>query len=641
MKNIIKIKELRLLNFKGAADVTVRFNDGKTVISGANGTGKSTVFDAFTWLLFDRDSRGRADFDVKTLDGGGNVIPRLEHSVEGVFDVNGCETRLRKGLREKWVKRRGTAEEDFTGNETVRFIDDVPFSLKDWNARIAEICDVEKFPLLTNPGYFTGLKADEQRRLLGELVGEITFAELNGDGRLTRIAAKKTEGVKIKDFLKTVRGEKERSSAELKSFQPMIEERRRDIAADCDIDSARRALAAAKSRMEEARKVAEVEDERRLSEEREARSVRLQLSRLRTRAVEREEALRNEATADWRAWREAKAALERKRAALLSSAANVEAEANIKETDIARMERDLDALRGEYRLIRDRRMPDSATVCPTCGRPFDDEKTADISAAFNARRAEDLRRNNERGLALKTDLEAARRMAEELRAEVGTLRREAEEVGSRPEMADRPLPEWRYTEGSDEAMEALKAEEAELTAKLADGVKMSDEACAQALELARNEVAGCEAVVRLCEKSVEAEARIAELESRMRACADGLAAAERDEDDIVEWIRRYHAKVEERVNVNFDSVKFKLFEQQVNGGVADICTATVGGVPFNSLNTAARITAGLEIIGVFQRHLGTSLPVFADNAEAVNVLPTMDCQVVELRVTDDHQMTVE
>jgi hypothetical protein len=56
-------------------------------------------------------------------------------------------------------------------------------------------------------------------------------------------------------------------------------------------------------------------------------------------------------------------------------------------------------------------------------------------------------------------------------------------------------------------------------------------------------------------------------------------------------------------------------------------------VPFAFANNAARINAGLEIIGVLSKHWGLSMPVCVDNAESVTRLIDMDTQVIRLVVS--------
>lgn len=69
------IERMHIQNFKGIRDLEIDFG-AVTRISGMNGTGKTTIPDAFSWVLFNKDSRGNApgsyDFHEKPLDGDGN-----------------------------------------------------------------------------------------------------------------------------------------------------------------------------------------------------------------------------------------------------------------------------------------------------------------------------------------------------------------------------------------------------------------------------------------------------------------------------------------------------------------------------------------------------------------------------------------
>lgn len=111
----IKLKSLSLVNFKGVRSFDVSFDSDVVTITGGNATGKTTLYDAYLWLLFGKDSAGRGDgnggFNVKTLDKNGKPIYRLEHSVTGVFDVDGREIKLQRCLVEKWNKVNGTTDE--------------------------------------------------------------------------------------------------------------------------------------------------------------------------------------------------------------------------------------------------------------------------------------------------------------------------------------------------------------------------------------------------------------------------------------------------------------------------------------------------------------------------------------------------
>src|SRR5688572_14845142 len=97
----IVLKRLTLINFKGIRNLTIEFGQ-QTNVYGRNEAGKSTIVDAFLWVLFGKDSADRADFGIKTLDSKNRVIPKLSHEVEAVFEIDGSEEIAKKVLEEKW-----------------------------------------------------------------------------------------------------------------------------------------------------------------------------------------------------------------------------------------------------------------------------------------------------------------------------------------------------------------------------------------------------------------------------------------------------------------------------------------------------------------------------------------------------------
>ena len=132
----IKIFSLKLKNFKGIKDLKIDFNCQNTNIYGANATGKTTIFDAFKWLFFDKDSNDRKDFNIKTLDSNNKPIHFLEHEVEAILVIDGVDMTFKKVFQEKWVKKRGQSEQEFSGHETNYWIDEVPVKKKDYEEKI-------------------------------------------------------------------------------------------------------------------------------------------------------------------------------------------------------------------------------------------------------------------------------------------------------------------------------------------------------------------------------------------------------------------------------------------------------------------------------------------------------------------------
>lgn len=174
----IKLKAMCLENFKGIRELDVKFSD-QTEIMGANATGKTTVFDAFTWLLFNKNSAGEEKFNVRPLDKDGNRIDNIEIKVVAVLDVDDKKVELSKVQKQNWVKKRGTDTVTFQGNVNSFEIDGYPKSEADFKAYVSGLAQSEDmFKMLTNPQYFSSLKWKEQRDILMKLVADISDVEL-------------------------------------------------------------------------------------------------------------------------------------------------------------------------------------------------------------------------------------------------------------------------------------------------------------------------------------------------------------------------------------------------------------------------------------------------------------------------------
>ena len=174
----IQLIELKLKNFKGVKDRTIQFNDGITEITGKNASGKTTIFDAFTWLLFNKNSEYQTDFNVQPLNEKNEVIHRIETEVTGILKISNGNTEkdvtLTKILQEKWVKKTGEIEKKLTGTKTSYEINEVPAKQKDYQKYISELLDEGLFKMITNPLYFPNIKWETQRDTLLKITGDVS-----------------------------------------------------------------------------------------------------------------------------------------------------------------------------------------------------------------------------------------------------------------------------------------------------------------------------------------------------------------------------------------------------------------------------------------------------------------------------------
>ena len=164
----ILLKSLDLVHFKCFNVLHLDFHEGVNNIYGENAAGKTSVYDALTWLLFNKDSAGAARPDIKPHHAPAGTMPE----VTAVLEVDGEPIKLRKVLREKWEKPRGSSIERYAGDTRDYYIDDVPLAENEYKRRIAELIDERQFKLLTDVWAVTkGMHWKDRRTLLAEICG--------------------------------------------------------------------------------------------------------------------------------------------------------------------------------------------------------------------------------------------------------------------------------------------------------------------------------------------------------------------------------------------------------------------------------------------------------------------------------------
>lgn len=221
----IKLDKLTLSNFKGIKSLEIDFNGKNADISGQNATGKTTIVDAFTWLLFDKDSNDKKDFNIKTIDENGNVIHGLEHSVTAILDISGTRIELKKSYYEKWTKQRGSVDKVFTGHTTDYFVDGVPVKKSEYADKIASIVSEDIFKLLANPLYFNDqLHWQKRRELLFQVCGDVSDDDvISQKPKLAEL-----KGIlgnhKIDDYKKNINSRKRKVNDELEKIPVRIDE---------------------------------------------------------------------------------------------------------------------------------------------------------------------------------------------------------------------------------------------------------------------------------------------------------------------------------------------------------------------------------------------------------------------------------
>jgi len=232
----MKLNQLTLRSFKGIEDLTLDIL-GNVNIYGENATGKTTIFDAFTWLLFDKDSLNRKDFEIKPLSQSGDPMHGMESEVAATIEIDGNPVTLRKVYSEKWTKKRGSPEKEFTGHETQYYIDGVPVQKKEYESRIASTIAEERFKLLTNPRHFNEVMHwQDRRRILLEVCGDVSDADVIASNEKLAELPAILGNHNLEDYRKIIKARHTEINKELTQIPVRIDEATRSLPDKTEID---------------------------------------------------------------------------------------------------------------------------------------------------------------------------------------------------------------------------------------------------------------------------------------------------------------------------------------------------------------------------------------------------------------------
>lgn len=672
----IILKSLHIENFKGIKSLEVNFSN-KTSIKGQNAAGKTTIFDAFTWLLFNKNSAGEEKFNVRPLDKDGNRIDNVEIKVVAVLDVDGKEVELSKMQKQNWVKKRGTDTVTLQGNPNSYEIDGYPKSEADFKAYVSELSQSEDmFKLLTNPQYFSSLKWKDQRDILMKLTTEVSDVELaKTDAKYALLIGELEKAPSTDD----IRAKFSKALTEWKKNQAEIPVRIDEAEkSKVDVDVAEQELL--KTDLE--RQIKEIELQMKSSskviDDLEQQKFELQFEVNDCKRKANESLIKERRSLDDR-----KDEATTKFNDLHKQITKLESEIVEKKKRIHALESEKAELGKQYMSEKEKafdetpylfdefkwKFNESTTVCSLCGQRLPEDKIEQLKTDFEEKKAKAKEDAAER---LKTIRESFnnQKVAELNRiASLGTDKKsEIEIMKSDIEDAEKKLPELREQETEqmkikNECIKKLSElpEEADLSTnedykalmkKDTDLQSQIDSARANSIDASELEskkleleatLEDAKTIIAQAAKNVEVDERIAELQAEQKEIGQKVADQEQMLYLLEEFIRFKLDKVSESINSHFKTVNFKLFEMQLNGGMKDCCECTVNGVPYSTLNSGHRIVAGLDIIRSLSELYGVSVPIFVDNAESLNEfnVPDMDAQLILLSVSEDKQLKVE
>lgn len=633
----MKLTKLEILNFKGLKSFELNLN-GDVVIRGDNATGKTTVFDSVCWLLFGKDSLDRADFEIKTLDGG-EPIHKVNHEVTGTFTLDeGGTVELKRVYREKYSSPRG-GEVTLTGHTTDYFVDGVPKKEKEYKEMVSSLVDESIFKLITNPLYFNETYSWQNRRkLLLEMCGDIDDAAVINSREDLKRLAELLDGRTVDDQRKVIASKKTAINKELDMIPVRIDEAVRnkpEVMADKDklisdiktlstgIDDVEKQKAIIKNGFSATEKQSKIRDIN--------RQLDVRRSDLLSDYHKRKQHLRSEYETALSKLKATES--ERDRCMDRSNELNKEIEQEAKR---------IETLTSEFDTFNAQQF--SKEACPTCGQQLPADKQEKLEAEFNANKSKKLEEwkglidsaaklkgnyeEQQKTMALKAD-----GLIDDitLQSKERDIKREEYEAYSEPNVEDDP------TYADLKAQLFLLEIEEEPGADVEELARLDDE-----LSSLKSKKANLETELNKFKLIDDIEKRVIELENQQQK----LVAEKNELDEssylMDEFIKAKVNMLEESINARFKLARFKMFNVMLNGNVEECCETTYKGVPYRSMNNAARINVGLDIINALTSYFKVNAPVFIDNAEAVTDFIPVNSQTIKLIVDESKpQLTVE
>ena len=638
----MKILRLHLENFQGVKDFEICPDGESCSVYGDNGTGKSTIYNAFTWLMYGKPSTAEKNYTPKTT-GSHN----LHHSVEMTAQLDdGAVIVLKKDYHEVYKTVKGSAQAVLSGHTTDYAVDGVPVNETQFKKVLTGIYKSEDLAkMLTMYDYFLdAMKIADRRKVLLQVCGDVEMKdvidatpELAGLPELLRKPGNTSAMYTVEEYQAIAAKEKSLVDKEMKDIPHRIDEAEKAKPDTAGMDKS--AIETVIGSIKEAQR--NLESQRAAGEDVAETAIRQNIAKLESQQAEagakyaKAEAEKNKGAY------ERISNLRYMKSDIETAIMHAEQDRQEHENELSRLKRRREALLQEWQ-EEDEREWSGNEICPTCKRPLPEEQIAQAIEAFNIAKAQRLEEINQRGMKqcsaamIKADQEEIDRLdlviteKKEKKAEIEKSLEAAERtVVAVSEYTDTKqyLELKEKIDGEYKKLKDLKLAAADADNEISRRIRELDNHIATEMRKL--------AALDLVEKQ---DARIAELGEREKELASKYEQLQAGLHMCEVYTRAKAKMLDDKINHRFKTLRFRLFIEQQNGGIADDCEALVpcatGLVPFKSANNAARINAGLELIDTLAEYYRVQLPVFIDNAESVTRIQRTNTQVIRLVVSE-------
>lgn len=636
----VRLKNISIENFKGIRRLEVTFHE-KTMISGQNATGKTTIMDSFTWLLFNKDSEGKSDFDIRPNDQQGVSVDNVVIKVSAVLETDEKKIVLTKTQEQNWVKKRGNEVSQLQGNINSYEINEIPKTEKDYKAYIEELISEELFKLISSPRAFTSLKWKDQRTILLKLVSEITDQDVIATAEKFQAISQTLQEFSVDDL-----------TAKAKKALKELNKRQTELPAR--IDEASKGLVQADFTECEIRK-ADLELQIHGIEEQENSATKAgeAVAQVNSAIMQKQFAL-NELKR-----KSNEQLIIRKReiqkqtddagyafSDLVNKCEKAEREIRQKTEQLESNQTYREALLKKHKELQSMQMDKNSLCCPYCKQELPPDQREIRLKEFQADKQKSLDGIVGDGKQTATSIGILEKEITVLKELIGRHKAQKieenrrktaamEELGALPKEADLSDCQEYQTLLAEISKLEDQIREMGTGSGYINQLRQQKNVLSADLDRVKSALMGKEGNERV-------QARVLELQQEQRATSQLIADQEKELFLLEEFTKAKMDLLSSRINAKFRLVNFRLFETQINGGYKEACECMVNGVPFSSLNAGHRVVAGLDIITALQEIYEITAPIFIDNAESVNDfnIPDMQGQLILLKVSEDNELKV-
>ena len=682
MQTILKLKTLIIKNFKGIQDYTIQFDDVLTHISAQNGKYKTSLYDAYLWLLFGKDSMDRADFNIKNTVH--TELNRQDHEVYAIIDINGVENSYKKVYKENWTKKRGSETTILTGHTTECYINDVPLSIGEYQKRISEIIDEQTFKLISNPIYFNQkLKWQDRRNILIKLGGDVTndmvferITKFDNKDRIDNLIHVLNSGKSFDDYKKEIGAKKKKLRESLESIPIKISEASRSKPQSLNwnqiiglITGKEQMIIAIDKSMQDSVSQNALINEEIIIKQNQLNALKGKLSTLQSQIVQDKTNNINLIKNEIKVIETDISGKESVVRANQQNITNLQNAINTQEEEIKKLYSKAEEIQKITAPIYDFKpnifnMNEQDKFCPTCLREVENltSKIEQMQADFNTNEAKrkadydtnynhwvnkfkednqnELNKVIEQGKSARVNLNNNKSIIEEANK---TLQKSIEEL----ELMKSNLQIKKDELSKIESIQPVETGEIiNLKNEINSFIVPTNENTVdytsqnEQKQTLQKEIDELKKQLNTKEQIEVLEKRIDELKNEESTQSQELADLERIEFTLNDFDKGKMELTEESINGLFEIVKFKMYNKQLNDGESQTCETMLDGVPYSDVNTAGKINAGIDIINALSKYYGVSAPIFIDNKESINTPLKSVSQVVYLSVGLEESLTI-